>query len=399
MTQLASGSSLLRLAARARGMVLRPNPGSATGTLRLLSAAAARTPATKTASVPFGFLPLHGTAHGYLNEPYGSFRDFAHYQINALDPAMVLVRSHNGGATTSDVTQTSGYRRFYAIASPPLDYPVSGGKKAWSRAAYASIGLKFKGLVNAGYQFIDGAQFEVAKYAATAPVAYQSARALNCVVVPKRVNLLVNPNFETSSSPWTGATTATVARSTVRAHSGTASLAVTTIGTFGDGATNSGSAYPTIIVGHTYTASCWVYATIAIPVTLFHYFRDATNTLVATFTSVVTPPVNTWTRISATAVAPAGATTTQAAVRIYAVHTPTVFYVDDVLLEEAATLNAYFDGASGPDYVWGGAANASASFYYPDRINRSYLISQLLAENCPLGVTPGVPQFGVLPTQ
>jgi len=97
---------------------------------------------------------------------------------------MVLVRSHNGGATTSDVTQTSGYRRYYAIASAPLDYPVSGGKKAWSRAAYASIGLKFKGLVNAGYEFIDAAQFEIAKYAATAPVAFQPARALNCSVRP-----------------------------------------------------------------------------------------------------------------------------------------------------------------------------------------------------------------------
>jgi len=112
---------------------------------------------------------------------------------------MVLVRSHNGGATTSDVTQTSGYRRYFTIASTPLDYPVSGGKKAWSRAAYASIGLKFKGLVNAGYEFIDAAQFEIAKYAATAPVGFQPARSLNCVVIPRSINLAENPAAVTSS--------------------------------------------------------------------------------------------------------------------------------------------------------------------------------------------------------
>lgn len=182
MTQFSSGSSLLRLVDGARGRVLRPHFGSSSGTLRLLSSAGAKIPATLVESVSFGFLSLHGTAKGFLNEPYGSFRDFAHYQINAQDPAMVLVRSHNGGATTSDVAQTSGYRRFYAIASSPLDYPVSGGQKAWSRAAYASIGLKFKGLVNAGYEFIDAAQFEIAKYAATGPTPYQPARALNCAV-------------------------------------------------------------------------------------------------------------------------------------------------------------------------------------------------------------------------
>jgi len=73
-------------------------------------------------------------------------------------------------------------------------------------------------------------------------------------------------------------------------------------------------------------------------------------------------------------------------------------YLGAIFCTPAPYTGPYFDGSSGSDYIWGGAANASASFYYPDRVNRSYLISQLLEENCPLGVIPGVPQFGVLPT-
>ena len=173
MTNSLPTVGLLSLQARAHALIFKTHTGSSAAVLTLEGAAGPHVPQTLINRGAFGYLHLNSRAQAYLNEPFGSFRDFAHYQNGALDPAMVLVRSHNGGATSSDVGQTSGYRRYYTIASAPLDYPVSGGKKAWARAAYASIGLKFKGLVNAGYEFIDGAQFEIAKYAAIAPVAYQ----------------------------------------------------------------------------------------------------------------------------------------------------------------------------------------------------------------------------------
>jgi len=371
--------------------VLRPHFGSSSGTLRLLSGAGASTPATLVASVSFGFLPLHGSAQGYLNEPYGSFRDFAHYQINALDPAMVLVRSHNGGATTSDVTQTSGYRRYYAIASAPLDYPVSGGKKAWSRAAYASIGLKFKGLVNAGYEFIDAAQFEIAKYAATAPLDFQPARALNCVVVPQRVNLFTNPSLGVDAAGWVGLGGTRVAQGAGWAWQidGSTNL------TFGSeivmgliGQFWSGSIVMSGPAGRTMYAGIW----------------DGVGDVTSGNNIVLTGAPQT---ITLTSSAAALGDTLQ----IYVYPTTTggawtagqMVTATDALIEQVSSVGVasgpYFDGSSGSDYLWGGVANASPSFYYPDRVNRSYLISQLLAENCPLGVTPGVPQFGVLPTQ
>lgn len=59
----------------------------------------------------------------------------------------------------------------------------------------------------------------------------------------------------------------------------------------------------------------------------------------------------------------------------------------------------YFDGSSGPDYLWqqGITGENGASFYYKNYLSRSYLLKQVLVENSPLGTTPAVPQFGILP--
>jgi len=204
MTQSSSSSGRLKISSAAQGIVTRPHYGSASGMLQLHGRALPKIPILRVAPPAHGMLRLKGTASGLVNAPWGAFRDFAHYPNSALDPAMVLVHGHNGGDTDTDVTQVSGYRRFFVLASSPLDYPVSGGAKAWSRAAYASIGLKLKGLVNNGFAQITGAQAEVAKDQAVAPVPYQRARALNCVVVPQNVNLVTNPAAATSDgSVWT----------------------------------------------------------------------------------------------------------------------------------------------------------------------------------------------------
>jgi len=372
-------------------MVLRPHFGSASDTLRLLSSAGAKIPATLVAPVSFGLLSLHGTAQGYLNEPYGSFRDFAHYQTNALDPAMVLVRSHNGGATTSDVTQTSGYRRYYAIASTPLDYPVSGGKKAWSRAAYASIGLKFKGLVNAGYEFINAAQFEIAKYAATAPVDFHPARALNCVVVPKRVNFIPNPSLAVDATGWLAA----VGGARVVQGTGWAFQV--------DGSTNTWLSTGAVVGTWRPFWSGSVVVSGPAGRTINVQAQDGSGYITPSNSIVLTGTPQTVV-LTSNAAAPG----TSPRILVYPTATGgawtsgQMLTATNALLEEVSgtgvPTGGYFDGASGSDYIWGGVANASESFYYPDRVNRSYLISKLLEENCPLGVTPGVPQFGVLPT-
>jgi hypothetical protein len=78
-----------------------------------------------------------------------------------------------------------------------------------------------------------------------------------------------------------------------------------------------------------------------------------------------------------------------------------IFWVDGVLVEEGTAVRDYFDGSMGVDYLWetGGSANLTRSYFYENRVERSYLIRTLLDENTPLGISSAVPQYAVLPTQ
>jgi len=308
---------------------------------------------------------------------------------------MVLVRSHNGSALSSDLTATSGYRRYYAIASAPNDYFVSGGAKAWSRAAYASVGVKFKGLVNNGFEYIDGAQFAVAKYAAAAPLPFQPARRLNCTITPSRTNYCYNPKLQQNANGWefTGTGT-TIARDLVEFHTGISSLKVVTPGTVAsEGATYTAVAIPDLRAGDKFSVSSWVKATAGVLL-----FISAQSTGAGFINMDSTPLLATgyWQQIVTN-----GATLGADCNPFLRVRTSgtlaTSFWIDDQMIEKAAVVGSNFDGYSGPDFSWSGAVNASRSYYFPDKVIRGYLISQLLQENCPLGVTPGVPQFG-LPT-
>jgi hypothetical protein len=80
---------------------------------------------------------------------------------------------------------------------------------------------------------------------------------------------------------------------------------------------------------------------------------------------------------------------------------PSIYWIDGVLVEEGEAVRPYFDGSKGADYLWetGGTANLTRSYYYENRVERSYLIRTLLDENTPLGITAGIPQYAVLPTQ
>ena len=388
MTQYSTVSGILQLRHAARGAVVRTLTGSASGTLTLQGYATPTIPGLKAVPSCSGYLRLTGRARGSVNEPYGSFRDFAHYAATAVDPAMVLVRSHNGGATTSDVTQPFDYRRFYAVASTPVDYPVSGGEKLWKRAAYASIGLKFKALGNGAHEFIDGAQFEVAKHAATAPVAYQTARSLNCVVVPRRINESTNP--------------AVVGTAGYSMFNGGSLIALTTDGVegVGDGSTCGQFTCPTYsglsgvilasgILGsnETRTLSAWVTSDEL-------FFLNATGVGVVSESTPI-PKGSGWKRYSLTYKGnSSGGAFAIHLVRTYPAAGQFVRFTG-VLAEKSSAVGSYFDGASGADYVWDGTPNASNSLFYPDKLNRSYLISQLLAENCPLGITPSALTFGV----
>jgi hypothetical protein len=71
-----------------------------------------------------------------------------------------------------------------------------------------------------------------------------------------------------------------------------------------------------------------------------------------------------------------------------------------ILVEEGTLLGDYFDGNSGPDYLWeqGGTPGSTRSYYYPDRELRHSVLVRTLAENVALGITVEDPVYAVLPS-
>lgn len=68
-----------------------------------------------------------------------------------------------------------------------------------------------------------------------------------------------------------------------------------------------------------------------------------------------------------------------------------------ILVEEGTTLRDYFDGNSGPDYLWEKGGTSGRSYYYPDRTMRHNVLVRNLAENVALGMTVEQPVYAVLP--
>lgn len=71
-----------------------------------------------------------------------------------------------------------------------------------------------------------------------------------------------------------------------------------------------------------------------------------------------------------------------------------------ILVEEGTTLGDYFDGNSGPDYLWeqGGTPGEARSYYYPDRSARHYVLVRTLQENVALGMVVEAPVYATFPS-
>lgn len=171
-----------------------------------------------------------------------------------------------------------------------------------------------------------------------------------------RTNLITNPNFETDTTGWTTTAGAeavpTIARSTARSHSGSASGLVTYVA-------DDGSGFPPIVrmpaiatvVGETYTVSAYVYiptGTVAIKI--------------AVSGSGFGPPTTVndqWVRLTYTFVATSVSSTVE-----FWPATPaspgTTWNIDDCLGEQSSVVGDYFDG-SFANCVWNGVANESTS--------------------------------------
>jgi hypothetical protein len=169
-------------------------------------------------------------------------------------------------------------------------------------------------------------------------------------------NLISNPNFETNADGWGGYISTTVARSTSKFYSGTASLKVSSVVTGSPGAlyvasTTTGTS-PAVIAGEVYTASAYglseTYNTTAY---LNINWYDSSDTIISqvpdlspTSAQIFSINPSTWTRLSLTTTAPAGAVKAQVAfyTRYAGTGAEATFY-DAVLFHQAYSVYPYFD--------------------------------------------------------
>lgn len=168
-----------------------------------------------------------------------------------------------------------------------------------------------------------------------------------------RVNLVTNPSFETNTTGWTS-------------FAGT-STRVTTTPLFGAGclrtaadALGSRGMYTDIPVtaGLTYTLSMYARSNSG---TFSHwcYMRWLNNVGATISNDTTTTTVGTtWTRVSKTATAPAGAVTLRA-MTLSAASTADAWFTDGVLVEQSSSVGSYFDGSF--EGFWTGTAHASTS--------------------------------------
>lgn len=339
----------------------------------------------------YGKFAFTGSIDLVKQTPFGAFRDFSHYADTMADPAMVLIGPELSGQTTYDSAAPSNMRRVWVTVTPPREYPTKTEAQAWPRAAFASVGVRVNAMDPGTYQYIDGAQVEVSPLSQSGPTAYAPARSLNIKVKPDRLNYCSNPKLDANATGYSSNGTIT------RAAQGSGWAASVD----GSVASYLASAAATSVVGSLWAAKVTLLGPAGKTGTVRLY--DGTGyisgTVAVTFTGAPQ---------EVTVLSTAAATSTS--VRVYAYPTGTwsagqALTMTRVLLERVAAIGGspgdYFDGGFGADYVWeaGKAEGNGASFYYRDRLARSYLLQRILKQNCPLGVIPAVPQFAVLPSE
>jgi hypothetical protein len=142
-----------------------------------------------------------------------------------------------------------------------------------------------------------------------------------------------NPTFETNATDWTNVGGGTVARSTTKAHTGTASLLVTPNGSGTQALAWTAAFYPVSTVTPYEFAAWFNPTTVNKTVRLSLNWYDASNVFLSGTTQDVTPVAGVWLFASVQGFPPTGAASVQPSIGV--VGTPAVgdtVYVDDAAL-------------------------------------------------------------------
>lgn len=113
------------------------------------------------------------------------------------------------------------------------------------------------------------------------------------------------------------------------------------------------------------SASVWVRSSVAKPISLLLRFLNGGTTVGEKFGPVVQVPANVWTQLKTENASATGSYTDQLVWPVVNGTTTNApgdtLDLDRVIVEASATVGEYFDGSTGRNHVWTGAANASTS--------------------------------------
>jgi uncharacterized protein YraI len=336
-----------------------------------------------------GSIAVSGSIVTAVTDPIAAFDDFALFELTDPDPAQTYVSWNDAGQPSGE----TDYTEAYALFSPPLDYPNSTGANTWNRAQYMAAGFEFDSVPAGAAQNIIRVSVEslpLVGFTDVDPVprAYDPPRALHTIVHPSRLNFCPNPSFEVDLTGWDVVASGTLSQvatglniiPAVTNHSMKLIASVK-----GDGAKVT---VPHLIVGDTYTASCYVQPGAGVTAVLS--CLDGTATVLGSGALADEWTVGGWTRIWFTFLANASTVTLALTSGVG------TSYVDCVLIEVGALIGVYFDGSyASADYGWetGGTAGLTRSYYYENLAVSQQTVHDILTRHTPLGVIALDPQY------
>lgn len=220
-----------------------------------------------------------------------------------------------------------------------------------------------------------------------ASAGWQTAREIQILFTPVRVNLVENPSFETDALNWSVGANSALSQSATVARFGASSGALDntagtteTVTTWTDKmAVEEGLAYTGSVFAQPAAGSTNLDVVVSIR------WYDAADALLATTVGAAeTEEAGTWVRATVTGTAPVDATQAELLVTHAAFPAADEHFIDGALFEHSSRVKTYFDASfSGSDYFWEGTAHESPSYFFPDRSNRTARLLRVLPAHTP----------------
>jgi phage tail-like protein len=274
-------------------------------------------------------------------------------------------------------------------------------------AAYAAPYIQILSPSNGEVYYFDASQFEANTIVGT---TYADPRRIDIYLSAPRVNEIINPGFGLGTTNWstTGTSAFTTDASNIYPTSsvglGTA-ISTNSAKLIANASSTTLTPNSTIPVtaGKPYSLSAYIKAAATNLATITVVWKNSGGTTLQTDTSPAATLSTSFTRVSLTPVtgsstqmyAPATAATATITFTITGA-SGNVYYVDSILFEQSAYVNAYFDGGTGynvtEDLIWEqnaagtkGTASTGRGLYYPNRLITQSRLNDVIEDYLPIG--------------